>query len=306
MNLSPETLKAINDWYTASNNGLSQSSMRGNAPYTDPTTGQAYQQDDGQLVSYDPSHSAPGQNFQKYSANGSDGGTGQFQNPNKMDIGTMIALGLITGGAAGAFSGGLGGINGIGASAGAGGANGGVLSKAALDGTTAFGANSVPGAYELGSGASSLGGTFNAAQDSQLFNAANPEALSGYQAAGATPGAVNLGSAASSTPGWMDAAKSLIPSGASGLLQGAAGLVGALAGSKGVQKNVTDTKKMDPRLDGAVYGDQGLVPRSQALLAQQMSPQGQAGWQNMKQMGQGLLSNPIAGNGYAQFAGRKF
>ncbi len=49
---------------------------------------------------------------------------------------------------------------------------GGVLSKAALDGTTAFGANSVPGAFQL-SGLEGLGAPssiFNAAKDSQLAN----------------------------------------------------------------------------------------------------------------------------------------
>ena len=294
--LTPAQLKSINDWYSGP--------MANAGTYHDPS-GHVYQQDAQGIYGYDPSHAGTGQSYDRYGADGTAMGQDNFQNPNKMDIGTMIALGLITGGAAGAFSGGLGGVGGFGATA-TGGANGGVLSKAALDGTTAFGANSVPGAYELGGGASSLGGTFNAAQDSQLFNAANPDALSGYQAAGATPGSVSLGSsAAGSSPGWMDAVKGLLPSGASSLLGPALSLAGAVAGSKGVNKNVTQTQKMDPRLDGAVYGDQGLVPRAQGLLAQQMSPQGQAGYMNMQNVGQGLLSNPMAGNGYAQFAGRK-
>jgi hypothetical protein len=49
----------------------------------------------------------------------------------------------------------------------------------------------------------------------------------------------------------------------------------------------------------------GHVPRTQSLLAQQMSPEGQAGWQQMQRQGMNLLNNPIAGNGFSYFAGRK-
>jgi len=55
---------------------------------------------------------------------------------------------------------------------------------------------------------------------------------------------------------------------------------------------------MDPRLDQYVYGD--LMPKVQGLLNTQMPMAQQAG-QQMRQIGGGLLSAPIAGNGFNMF-----
>ena len=89
-----------------------------------------------------------------------------------------------------------------------------------------------------------------------------------------------------------------------GLLGPALTAGGALLGSKGSQNTITQEHKMDPRLDGPVFGAGGIVPQAQGLLSQQMSPQSQQAWQQMQDVGRGLLSNPIAGNGFSRFTGR--
>lgn len=93
-------------------------------------------------------------------------------------------------------------------------------------------------------------------------------------------------------------------SGVKGLLGPAATALGAIAGAQGVNKEQTDTRKTDPRVDPYLFGaagSPGLLQYTQGLLNQQMSPAGMAGYQNMQSVGQGLLSNPIAGNGFGAF-----
>ncbi len=102
----------------------------------------------------------PGKLAQLYDLNGNLTSEFVIEDPNKRDIGEMLALGII---GSIATAGLLNAVGGLGGSA-AGGVTGGVtqagptLSKAVLDGTTAFGANSIPGAYNLaGAGAGAAG-----------------------------------------------------------------------------------------------------------------------------------------------------
>ncbi len=83
----------------------------------------------------------------------------------------------------------------------------------------------------------------------------------------------------------------------SGLLGPAATAIGALAGGQGTPEQSTQ-RKMDPRLDAFVY-DQ-LMPKVQGLLNTQM-PNAQRYGQQMQTIGSGLLSAPIAGNGFERF-----
>lgn len=88
----------------------------------------------------------------------------------------------------------------------------------------------------------------------------------------------------------------------SGLLGTAATVLGGLAGAS--KPPGTDVQKtMDPRLDALVYGDNGLFSRTQGLLGQQMDPARSQGWRDMQAKGQGLLQQPIAGNGFERFYG---
>jgi hypothetical protein len=107
-----------------------------------------------------------------------------------------------------------------------------------------------------------------------------------------TGGGGLLGSVASS----LGISPSLLSLGATAL--------GALAGSKGVKQNQTSTSSINPQVAPYVYGDgsgKGLLPGVQGLLAQQTSPQNMQGWQNVQNVAQGLLSQPVAGNGFSRF-----
>lgn len=97
-------------------------------------------------------------------------------------------------------------------------------------------------------------------------------------------------------------------SGIGSFLKGNAGLLaagaGALAGAQGNQQSATQTKSMPEWLRPYYTGDGGLLNLTQAQLQRSQSPEALQGWQNIAQRGQGLLSMPIAPNGYAQRGGR--
>lgn len=176
---------------------------------------------------------------------------------NKFGLTALAALGGL-----GALAGG--GLLGSAAGAGEG---AGALSKAALDGTTIFGANSVPGALSLG-------------------GAALPAA------AGAAPaGGGLLSGLTGSLPGGLGSLGGL-----------ASTALGGLLGSKGQQSSQSTTRDIPTWLQPYVNENLGF---SSGLLRQQMSPQFQQGFINQQNVGQGLLSQPVAGNGFTQFANRR-
>lgn len=317
-NISPELLKQLQDYYAA----------QGNAnPFVDPSTGRVIQsnanpgwgQDNTgatagtEFYGYDPSQTEIGQSYDKFNTSGASTGEGKFQ---KVGASPMEFAALLAALGAGAYGLGIAGPGGIGSgfgasAAGAGaGANGGLLSKAALDGTTAFGANSIPGAYSLGGSAASGGGLFNAAVDSQAANAAmGPEALSGYAGTGGVTASplAGAGGAAGAAGGssLSGSLKSLVPSGLSGLLGPAATAIGGLLGSKGSENKTTQTSQMNPALEPYLSGDGGLYSLVQQQLQKQMSPGYLQGYEDMRTKGQGLLNMPVAGNGFGLFYGKK-
>lgn len=132
-----------------------------------------------------PGHHQIGDMQDIYGADGTYKNTAAVVGDNLLDklmpvllggFGLAAGAGLLSAGAAGA-------------GAGSGGLAGDVLSKAALDGTTAFGANSVPGAFDLATvGGGAGGAAFNPALDSQLANdwlvSQGVDPLEGYAAAG--------------------------------------------------------------------------------------------------------------------------
>jgi hypothetical protein len=86
-----------------------------------------------------------------------------------------------------------------------------------------------------------------------------------------------------------------------GLLGPIASVGGALAGAAGGDNTQTAERKMDPRLDGMVYGD--LLPRVQGLLGQQMPIAQQQGDQ-LRNLGTSLMNIPLVGNGFSRFSSR--
>lgn len=306
--LTPEQLKAIQDYFAKNPSAMQYqdpSGMRYAATYSGQRDENG--QMTGPLVGYSAANGGwqPGQQAQGYDTQGNQTGSWTAENPySDSMVEKLVKAGLIAG--AGATAMGMGGTTGLFSGAGVGGAGG--MSSAelgALDGMTSGG---------IGGGSAGLGGAgaggFNAAMDSQLANVAiGDSALSGYTAAGAggitaSPLAASAPWYQSLLPGTSGGASSLL-GGASGFLGPAATALGALSGAQGNKNATTSEHKMDPRLDGPVFGENGLVPRTQGLLAQQMSPEQQAGWMRMQQQGMGLLNQPVAGNGFGLFSGRK-
>lgn len=161
--------------------------------------------------------------------------TGEFEIPEfKADIGEKLAIGLIAAiAAAGAYSAFTGGVSGSASGAVASGQAGPVLSKAALDGTTAFGANSVAGAYSLAgtgaaaagsAGAASAGGSLSGALGSIKTALGIATAAGGLTGGGTSPGG--------STPYTTTTTTQTTPTGVNPLvwLAGAAVLAVALLG----------------------------------------------------------------------------
>jgi hypothetical protein len=89
-----------------------------------------------------------------------------------------------------------------------------------------------------------------------------------------------------------------------GLLGPAATLAGALAGTQGVKKTETTTQQMNPQLQPYVFGQNGLLNGAQGLFQQQTAPGAMPGYGQMQNVAMGLLSQPVAQNGFSQFMAR--
>lgn len=107
-------------------------------------------------------------------------------------------------------------------------------------------------------------------------------------------------SAIPSASGVASSASSLIPSGVSSLLGPAASILGAVAGSQGQKQTTTQTRDIPEWLKPYVTGQGGLLDSTNSLMRQQMGYVPQQA-QQISNTGMGLLSQPIAGNGVAQF-----
>lgn len=94
--------------------------------------------------------------------------------------------------------------------------------------------------------------------------------------------------------GATKAATSMIPGVSDKLLGAGLTAAGALAGKEGTPGQ-TSERKMDPRLDNYVFGQNGVVPMAAGLLSQQM-PMAQQGGQQAFDFGRGLLGRGVAAN----------
>ena len=267
--------------------------------YRDPNTGtmiRANYNDAGDIThyfAYDPKNEKPGGQYMAYDPSGKQLGAGEFGS-DEATKNLMMFL---------AAAGGMSFLPGgpFGNSLGGGAAGGPNFSTGFTDGGTAGGA--LDSAY-AGTGGGGLnfsqgftdGGTAGGALDAGYATGSAGTPYTTLTSSGVVPNAT--GGATSLLPSAVKtAATSLIPEGAKSLLGPAATIAGALAGGQGTPGQTTE-KKMDPRLDQYVYGD--LMPKVQGLLNSQMPLAQQAG-QQMRQIGGGLLSAPIAGNGFNMF-----
>lgn len=196
----------------------------------------------------------------------------------------------------------------------AGAAGGGALSKAVLDGTTAFGANSVPGAIDVGSYAGtavpgavdlgSAGGVVSTGATGGLL--ANPVATTAATGAGTAAG---LGSAVT---GAGKVASGLL---SNPLTQAAIVAGGAALGSKPTTSTGTQQSNIDPRMAKFIYGDgstQGILdqayqwqqanksglndPMKQGLFTINQVASDPGGYQSIAKQGLSLMNQPVAGN----------
>jgi hypothetical protein len=160
--------------------------------------------------------------------------------------------------------------------------------------------NGVGGAEAAGgAGGAALGNSFDGgALNSAVVNGVGGETLPtlGTLSAGdmtmpALPGEM-------STFGGAGPISSLFPASVAKYLGPAAALLGAVAGSQPVKQSTTQTRDIPDWLKPSVGG---LLGYTNQKLAQDMAPGALAGYDQMKQVGQGLMSAPIAGNGFAQF-----
>lgn len=136
-----------------------------------------------------------------------------------------------------------------------------------------------------GFGAGGFGGT----SGSYLSNLVNGTGSLGSRLLGGTGAGTGGGGAASTI------AKAV--GGGNGLLGTGASLLGGLLGSQGQEQESSSVRDIPAWLKPSV---QDNIAKAMALRDQQMSPAATAGWQNISNVGQGLLGQPIAGNGYGK------
>ena len=310
--LTPELLKQLQDYYKQSNSGYSPQGAQefGGQMYQQNVNQGGYAAEGGDggsstpygFTSYKPG-ATTGDAWQQFDTKGDFTREGILKEDPwlqnlLMAVGGAVGMSMIPVGMAGGSLGSAGALAGDAMMPGAMGAGGSAMSTAPLAGLEGY----------LAAGGATVPGTFNAAMDSQLANAAmGPEALSGYTSAGA--GGVTAspiaGAGGGSSGGWMDKLTKLAGGagggGGSSLLGLAASGLGGLAGGQGQEDSSSQTRRMDPRLDQPVFGD--LIPRTQSLLGQQMTPERMAGYRQMQTMGQSLLGRPVAGNDFERFYG---
>jgi hypothetical protein len=277
MNLTPEQLRAIQAQYTSSSGWTP--AMNGAASLD----GMNYQRADDLYYGYDPNKKETGDPFQKYGLDGTDQGQGQFH-----DIGNgldLLAMGTLAALSMGAF------LPGGFAAGGAGG--GGAVAGGIGDATTAGylnGADIMSNTFAAngGIGAGGFGGT-SGSYMSNLLNGAGDIAS---RVAGNT-GAANAAGTASTVANAAGTAKAGMS-----LLGPAATLLGGIAGAQGQENEQSTTRDVPEWLKPYVQKNLGYAG---SLLDQQMQPGAMAGYDQMRNVGQGLLSQPMAGNGFSKF-----
>lgn len=280
-NLTPEQLAQLQRLFSTP-----QGSGDGNAymPNTVDYGGQTYKQDNsGGFVGTGPLYGDKQYHFNNYDTSGAQTAEGEAQMSKwspEMDflkaMGALVGGGLAMGGP-GAF--GFGGAGG----AGAGGMTNGAFLGEAPWTATGGGALDFGGTSAMGAGAGGAGG-----------------------AAGA--GGASYGTMAPieqmAAPSYLSEAASLSPIATSGgsLLGKALGvgasLLGGALGSQGQQAEQSSTRDIPEWLKPYVTN---TLDKSQSLFNTQMSPEYQQRWTNLGNQAQGLLAQPMAGNGFSRF-----
>jgi hypothetical protein len=166
----------------------------------------------------------------------------------------------------------------------------------------------VNGAF-LGEGIASGIGAWDGAMAAAGAGAGGAGAAGAAGGGGGIGGGVGNGAflgegVASGVPAW-DAAATAAGSGG-GLLSSLGGaknllgigstLLGAAAGAKGQDASSTTSKDIPEWLKPYITGNNGLLSQTQQQLTASRSPERMAQWDQMRNVGMGLLNQPIAGN----------
>lgn len=332
-NLTPEMLQKIlglgNLPYSPTMNA---NGMNYQAAYRNNAQGEAGQGQEGgldQIIGYDPGKTAVGQAYDMYDPAGKFTGQGKFKKVKDGDLlatGLISALGMMYGlptmpgseaAAAAAPAGELGaslasieGAGGLAPTLGAEAAGGlGTFAAPGLDVAAGL-AGTAPEFAGMSGFAGGLGaaGGFGGATLLPALAAGAPAASSGLLGM--------LGKGAGAAASALGEKSSLLGLGATAL--------GGALGAKGQESEGSRTNKLDPRMDAMLYGQDGstgLLGQAMQLAQQQMangglndrqrrglamqeqwltSPEYAQGFNQMKNVGMGLLSRGIAANPYAK------
>lgn len=253
----------------------------------------------------DPNHMKPGDLYNLYGTGGGNAGLQKILNGNTPGspkdllqavayLGAFALGGNALGGALAGAGGAAAGAGDMGMGSWGAGGLGGAGGAGADFGLSAGGAGA--GALGAGSGAAidgggmALGGGDAAEADLGMNGVGNVDNYALSQGAPASLGAGYLSSGS--------AAFGLSDLGSLALKYGPA-LLGGLLGSKPVQSSTS--RDLPPEMKPYVYGQGGLLPGAASLFQKQTAPGALQGFTDMQNVGQGLLNQPIAGNGFAQF-----
>lgn len=258
----------------------------------------------GQMVLY--RDGVKNQDGAYFDANGNYQGVAKLKEDNY--LGTLLPALALMGGVYG-----LGSMLGGGAASGAAGAGGfaGDATAAGYGGLDAASASTMGGGASVGGGSAAMGagGTGLGGLEAGFLGDATAAGYGGLDAASAaTMGggasvnggmALGAGGMGSTLANGLTAAGSALAG--SGLLGPLATVAGAALGAKGQESNQTINKELPEYLRGPVTD---LISRGQGLLASQM-PIAAAQGALLRNTGQGLLSQPVAGNGFQLLRARR-
>jgi hypothetical protein len=301
-NLTPEQLQALQAYYAPQGSGggfssfmpyqadglMYQSNAGGNAD-----SGAGASQPAANYYQYDPNKKETGDPFNVYDTGGKFLEEGRFQPDKYWDLvalwaASALGMGTLLPGMTGAgAAGGGAAVPGVGEAG-----WGADLGMEGLAGATPSSglAGAVPGVGEAGWGADLgmeglAGATPTSGMGTTLTGVAGgPLAAGGAAGAAGAAGAGGAGAAAAGGTGLLGKG-----------LGAAATVLGGAAGAQGQDASKSQTQDIPEYLKPYVMKQLGYAG---GLLDQQMAPGYLKGYEDMRNVGQGLLNQPVAGNGF--------
>lgn len=283
MNLTPEQLAELQRLFsTPVGGGLDNAYM----PNTVDYGGQSWKRDDaGGFAAMGPLYGDNQYKYTNYDAGGAQTAEGDARLSDwSPELGFLTSLGALVGGGLA-----MGGPGAFGFGGAAGGGGGGMVNGAFLGEApwTATGG----GALDFGAGTSAIGAGTGGAGSGAFLGEGVASGVPAWDAAATKAGLSLTGAGGGLLSGLSG----------SNLLGAGATLLGAAAGAKGQEQSTSTAKDIPEWLKPSVMKQLGYAG---GLLDKQMAPGYMAGYDQMRTIGQGLLNQPIAGNGFDMFMQR--